>query len=818
MFEYKDAYASSLKYFNGDEMAADVFLKKYALRDKSNNILEKNPDDMHRRLAREFARIEKKYPNPMSEDEIYELFKNFARVVPQGSPMSGIGNDYRLQSLSNCFVISSPADSYGGICYADQELTQIMKRRGGVGLDISNIRPKGLATDNAAQTTDGIGVFMEKYSNTCREVAQGGRRGALMLTIDVRHPEIETFINIKRDLKKVTGANISIRVSDEFMHAVENDDEFMLRWPIDSASPLITRSIRAKDIWQQMMNAAWTSAEPGILFWDTVLRQTPADAYASKGFRTVSTNPCGELVLCPLDSCRLLLINLMTYVHRPFTKNATFDFASYKSDVIKAQRLMDDMIDLEIENVDKIIAKVNSDPQPAHIKQIELDLWKGIRQKALDGRRTGLGITALGDALARLNIKYASAEAVDMTETIYKELALSAHKSSVIMAKERGAFLAFEQGLWDEHPFMNMLAENSDEETNSLFKQHGRRNICLTTTAPAGSVSSQTQSTSGIEPVFLLSYIRRRKLTQNDVNVRVDFIDDMGDRWQEYVVYHPGVKQWMDVTGDTDVKNSPYYGATSADINWEMSVDMQAVAQKWIEHSISKTCNLPNNVDVSLVSNVYMRAWKKGCKGFTIYRAGSRAGVLIENEGDDKKQIDDKKSSDRPKELPCKIHHMQVKGEAWTVLVGLHDGRPYEVFGGLSSQIEVLKKYDVGIIIKNSRKTTNSTYDLRLGNGEGFLIKNIVEQFDNPNQSATTRLISLILRHGASIELVVDQLQKDKNADMFSFSKCISRVLKTYIKDGTSVKGKACPNCSSTSLAYIEGCMTCTKCSWSKCS
>lgn len=1279
---------STLEYFNGDELAADVFMK-YVLRDQEGNILELNPDHSHRRIAKEFARIEMKYPNPMSEEEIYGLLKDFKYVVPQGSPMSGVGNPHQLQSISNCFVIDSPHDSYGGILFADQEQVQIMKRRGGVGFDISTIRPKGLATSNAARTTDGIGVFMERFSNTCREVAQGGRRGALMLTIDVNHVEIETFINIKRDLKKVTGANISIRFNDEFMNAVENDDEYILRWPVHLSpeEAEFTKVVKAKQVWDQFVESAWASAEPGALFWNTVKRETPADCY--DGYNSVSTNPCltadtqvavadgrgyveigelaksgidvpvyaydndtgkiiikkmrhprltgknmpvykvkiegghefkatgnhtmilrdgsrktveelqpgdslwvaqkararfaeiipglsatqsqdyiwvkdcnskswkpehrliweayngrktqkgevihhidftaennsidnlqlmnkdnhdrfeeyrkklslslsglnnpsafdvsneeiiehietltaqlgrrisggdwvtyatennlpkylapfrlngksfldvtleacnkldisqelvcldprmavraveaknsgytwrvsnkdlqvekecewchsnfwisygrreaafcshscsnyyanrkagkniartesirrmhsekaiktyssqldvytqlryklgrdpeqtewakecrkeglpvrlgakygfnswqhlkteaqlhnhkvlsiefvghedvfngtvddvhtlifkvgeeqvdgiknpvdvliaseqcGEIVLSPYDSCRLMVLNLTSFVDDPFTINARFDYDKFRDISFKAQRLMDDMIDLEIECIDKIIQKITTDPQPDSVKQIELQLWQKIRHAAIGGRRTGLGITGLGDCLASLNIKYGSDESVHATELIYKHLALGAHWSSLVMAQERGAFPVFDYKKEKNHNYLNrMIAVVSESEPNAdhMWRTTGRRNIALTTTAPVGSISCLTQTTSGIEPAYLLSYMRRRKITEGDVETKVDFVDELGDRWQEYVVYHHGVKKWMDITGLTNIEESPYHDATSADIDWLKSVEIQAAAQRFVDHSLSKTCNLPASATKELVSEVYMSAWKSGCKGFTVYRDGCRSGVLVSAEAKEetKEENDGRNAPKRPKKLECDIHHAKIKEsngtyQNWIVIIGLLDGRPYELFGGIRENIEIPRKYKSGYLVKNGKKNGVATYNLEVpvDEEESIVFKDIMTMFDNPTQGAFTRTVSLALRHDVPLQYVVEQLQKDKHSDMFSFSKVIARVLKGYVADGTKSTEKACPSCGGSDLLYQEGCITCASCGWSKC-
>jgi ribonucleoside-diphosphate reductase alpha chain len=833
-YTYSQVYEASIEYFAGDEFAAKVFVDKYALQNLSGTYLELTPADMHRRLAKEFARIERKYPNPLDEEVIFQLLDHYKYVVPQGSPMSAIGNPYQLQSLSNCFVVQGVAtdklDSYGGIMLADQELAQIMKRRGGVGLDISGIRPKDVITNNAAKTTDGLGVFMERFSNTCREVAQNGRRGAEMITISINHPEIETFINIKRNLTKVTGANISIRLNDDFMQAVKDDQEYTLRWPVDRDpnQAKVTKTVRAKDIWDQIIDSAWTSAEPGLLFWDTVKQNTPSDIYHEFGHNSISTNPCGEIVLPAYDACRLLVLNLASYVRNPFTPDATFDFKKFHQHTIVAQRLMDDIIDLEIECIDKIIAKVNADPEPAEVKAVELRLWKKIREMNVSGRRTGLGITALGDALAMLGIKYGAPESIEMTRKIYRALAVGSHTSSCIMAKERGAFPIFNYELEKNHQYLRSIFKDCSPDTRRLWKTSGRRNIANTTTAPAGSVSSQTQTTSGIEPVYMLSYVRRKKHNPSDKNARVDFVDAMGDQWQEFTVYHHGVKRWMEVTGETDITKSPYYGATSNEIDWVASVDLQAAAQESIDHSISKTCNLPENVTRDLVSQVYLRAWEKGCKGFTVYRDKCRDGVLISkstssnNKAQDGRplEIETHMAPKRPLELPCDIKKAKIQGEQWTIFVGLHDGKPYEVFGGLSKYVDIPNKFKMGKIAKNGKVDDITTYNLVLGEGDDqMVIKNIANVFENGNYGAFTRTISLALRHGTPVQYVVEQLQKDTHSDITSFSKVIARVLKNYIVDGTkSTAQRKCPSCNKeNSFAYQEKCLTCTNCGWSKC-
>ena len=1311
-YSKSEVLARTSAYFEGDELAPDVFMK-YALRDQDDNILEADPDQMHHRLAREFARIEAKYPNPMSEDEIYEFLRDFKEIVPQGSPMSGIGNPYQLQSLSNCFVIDQPHDSYAGILFSDQEQVQIMKRRGGVGMDVSRIRPKGQTTSNAARTTDGIGVFMERFSNSTREVAQGGRRGALMLTIDCRHPEIETFIDIKRDLKKVTGANISIRFTDEFMQAVERGGDFTLRWPVEKSpeEAEITKVIDAKHVWDKFVDAAWSSAEPGALFWDTVVNEGIVDCYRDVGYKTISTNPCvtgdteimvadgrgfvaikkladegndvpvfacdesgklviktmrnprvtgkniqiyrvtvegghsfratgnhkmimrdgserevkdlvtgdslwishhvngkfnealpglrasvsqdyswirsggnrtwksahrimwehfngkkigkdevihhadfnslnnhlsnlvlmskkdhdryhadlikgennpifkikadparfaeysekmsksvggmnnprayeasndsiidaiakltisinrrvtlsdwtvfakennfpiflndfrldgksfsevcyeiaiscgidsdicdmnprtarlalraesngyrwqltngelhvektcewckdkfwseydrrevsfcghscsnmyanrragknlrrsatlksmhssrgekkrqaqldvftslrsslgrtplakewevackqsgcssrigtqngfaswrdlkssaesfnhrviaveiagnedvyngtvddvhtfcfrvgseeierfrnkadlilasrqcGEIPLSPYDSCRLMVVNLTSFVNDPFTDKAAFDFDRFGKAVYAAQRLMDDLVDLEVECVDRVLAKIDKDPEPDSVKMIEKSLWHKIRAAGLNGRRTGLGVTGLGDALAGLNHRYGSDQSIHMTESIYGQLAMWSHRSSLVMAAERGAFPVWDYEKEKDHKYLKKIMHaTNDLQDGSLdmWKKSGRRNIALTTTAPVGSVSCLTRTTSGIEPAFLLSYKRRRKITQGDLTSRVDFVDPMGDKWQEYTVYHHWFKKWMDVTGKTDPKESPYWGGTANDIDWSKSVEIQAAAQKWIDHSISKTCNLPNSATRETVHEVYMKAWKTGCKGFTVYRDGCRTGVLVQT---DEPKKETKKSDDgrtipkRPKSLPCDIHRVTVRNgdtpESWLVLVGLNDGKPYEIFCGIPTNIEIPKKYKSGTLTKNGKKEGVATYNLQVpvGDDDNLIFKDVVMLFDNPTQGAFSRTISLALRHDVPLHYVVEQIQKDKSSDMLSFSKVIARVLKGYMKDGTKSSEKGCPSCGSIELIYQEGCLSCPSCSYSKCS
>lgn len=819
---YEEAFSQSLEYFDGDELAANVFLGKYALSDIDGNILESTPEQMHRRLSREFARIEANYPNPLSEEEIFSLLDGFKYIVPQGSPMAGIGNDHQLMSLSNCFVTAGPKDSYAGILMTDQEQAQLMKRRGGVGFDISHLRPKGLPTNNAAKTTDGISVFMERFSNTTREVAQGGRRGALMLTISVHHPEIETFIKIKNDTTKVTGANISIRLSDEFMRAVQNNEKYELRWPVDSQSPSIIEEADAADIWDKITTSAHSSAEPGLIFWDTVINRSPADDY--EGFATVSTNPCGEITLSEYDSCRLLLLNTFSFVRNPFTPEAEFDFESFADTAYIAQKLMDDMVDLELEQIDKILYKIDNDPEPEEVKIIERRLWEKIREACVNGRRTGLGVTAIGDTVAALNLIYGSDDSIDVIEAIYRTMTTSAYTSSVDMARDRGPFSVYDYDKEKDNLFINQIMD-ATPGLREKWVEYGRRNIALTTTAPAGSVSVLTQTTSGIEPAFLTSYTRRKKINPSDKTSRVDFVDQLGDKWQEFTVYHHGFQQWMNVSGDDKVENSPYYKATSNDIDWVSKVKAQAAAQRWICHAISNTTNIPSDTPVEVVKDIYMTGWLAGCKGVTVYRDGSRSGVLISNDvAEEVPTIKQTDAPKRPEELPCDVHHMTVMGEKWVILVGLLDGNPYELMGGLSRYVSIPKRVKSGKIIKNPKignqpSTYDFVYDYEENEDDLTKIKDINHAFENATNAAFTRTISLSLRHGAPVRYIVEQIQKgaEKEDELFSFSKAVSRVLKQYIQDGIKVTGKICFNCGSSNLAYEEGCMKCLDCGSSKC-
>lgn len=817
-FTYQEVYDASLEYFKGDELATSVFVGKYALYDsKTEAYFEKTPADMHRRLAREFARIESKYADGLKEDEIYSYLSNW-EIVPQGSPMAGIGNPYQLMSISNCFVINSPSDSFGGILRADQEEAQIMKRRGGVGFDISTIRPKGTVTANAAKTTDGIAVFMERFSNTCREVAQSGRRGALMLTISVHHPEIRTFINIKRDLKKVTGANISIRISDEFMKAVEKNETVELRFPVTPGGK-VYENANAAEIWDAIMASAHASAEPGVLFWDTVQKNTPSDIYAEEGFKSTSTNPCGEIVLCPNDSCRLLLVNALKFVNNPFTKKASFDFERFNKVCRVAQRLMDDIVDLELECNDKIIDKVKSDPEDDFTKSIELNLWQEIKNKGIRGRRTGTGLTAIGDTLAALGVCYGKPEAIEAVGSIYRGLALACYEETINLAEQRGAFPVFSYEKEKKHPFIKKIISQLPKKFQDKYKKFGRRNIALTTTAPAGSLSILTQTSSGIEPAYLLKYERWKKVNPGDPTVKVDRVDASGDSWQKFIVYHHGFKAWMDITGKTDVKDSPYHGATSNEIDWLNKVRCQAAAQEWICHSISNTTNVPADTSVDVIKQIYMEGWKTGCKGITIYRDGCRDGVLT-SASSTKKDENKFMLHDAPKRsalLPCEVHRVRIKDEDWTVFVGLMEGHPYEIMGGLSKFITLPKKIKEGFIQK-VKKGHDSYYNFISGTGEDAIeIKDIANVFENPTYGSFTRTLSLALRHGTPVQYVVEQLQKgDKESDMFTFSKVIGRVLKHKIKDGTKTNA-ICSECKSQYVEYREGCVTCMSCGYSKC-
>ena len=834
-YTQEEAYKSSLAYFKGDDLAAQVWINKYALKDSSGNIYELNPDHMHRRIAKEISRVEQKYPNPLSEKEVFDLIKNFKYIVPQGSPMAGIGNPYQIASLSNCFVIGNDgaSDSYGGIMKIDQEQVQLMKRRGGVGHDLSHIRPKGSAVKNSALTSTGLVPFMERYSNSTREVAQDGRRGALMLSVSINHPDAEDFIDAKMEQGKVTGANVSVRIDDAFMKAVDNNTHYTQKFPIHSSNPKVSNEIEAKNLWGKIVHNAWKSAEPGILFWDTIINESVPDCYADLGYKTVSTNPCGEIPLCPYDSCRLLAINLFSYVEEPFTKKAAFNFTLFKKHIAAAQRIMDDIIDLELEKVDGILAKITSDPELDDTKEVEIRLWKKIKEKALNGRRTGIGITAEGDMLAALGLRYSSKEANEFSIEVHKTIALEAYRASVHAAKERGAFEIFDADREKENPFILRLKE-ADEKLYYEMLEFGRRNIALLTIAPTGTTSLMTQTTSGIEPVFLPVYKRRRKVNPNDKNVNVTFVDELGDSWEEYVVFHHKFKQWMEVNGietekkysqeelDKIVKKSPYYKATSNDVDWLSKVRLQGAVQKWVDHSISVTINLPNDVPEELVGKLYLEAWKVGCKGVTVYRDGSRSGVLLSNEPEAEETLIHFPTK-RPEVLEADIVRFQNNREKWIAFIGLIDEKPYEIFTGLADDedgILLPRWVDDGLIIKNRNEDGTSRYDFQYQNKRGYktTIEGLSHKF-NPEFWNYAKLISSTLRHGMPIEKVVDLINslQLEGESINTWKNGVARALKRFVEDGTMAKGQKCDNCKSTNLIYQEGCLTCTDCGSSKC-
>jgi ribonucleoside-diphosphate reductase alpha chain len=819
---YGEALSLSQTYFNGDDLAASTFLNKYALRDNDQNLLEKRPQDMHRRIAKEFARIEKqKFKRPYSEGEIYDALQYFRRIVPQGSPMYGIGNPYQFISLSNCYVVEPPVDSYGGICKTDQQLVQISKRRGGNGTDLSLLRPRKAPTHNAARTSTGIGPFMERFSNSIREVGQEGRRGALMLTLSVHHPEVETFATIKNDDKKVTGANISIRLTDEFLNAVLKDEEYEQRWPCTQADAdklkvpfrKVSRMVKARDVWDTIIKSAHMRAEPGLLFWDNIIRESIPDCYAHLGFETVSTNPCSEIPLSILDSCRLLLLNCYGYVRNAFRSDAYFDWQLFYSDTQMAQRLMDDLVDLELECIDRILSKISSDPEADDTKRVEVDLWQGIRKACIEGRRTGTGITALGDTMAALGIKYGSDASIDFTDRVYKTLKFGAFRASVDMAKELGPFPIWDHELEKDNPFLNRIREETvalsqDELGGHLIsgqalwndmKKYGRRNIALLTTAPAGTVSIMTQTTSGIEPLFMIGYTRRRKIIGTEQNARVDFVDHLGDKWTEFTVYHPKVTEWMEVTGETDVTKSPWYGCCAEDLDWKQRVILQAKANAHVDHAISSTINLPEDVSIEKVKEIYETAWQYGCKGITVYRKNCRTGVLVEKKEEKKDEGDrivKNHAPKRPKSLPCDVHHIRVKGNEYFVLVGLFGNSkdPYEVFAGLNGHIS--KGVKSGVVEKLSRGVYYASFE------DGTEMKSVAEYIED-SEEALTRSISTSLRHGIDISYIVHQLEKTKG-DLQSFSKAMARALKKYIPDGSVVSGESCPDCKQASIVRGE--------------
>ena len=860
-YSYEEALQASLAYFDGDELAARVWVHKYAMKDSQGNIYEKSPADMHWRLAREIGRIERKYENPMSDEEVFGLLDHFRYIVPAGSPMTGIGNNHQVASLSNCFVIGldGNADSYGAIMRIDEEQVQLMKRRGGVGHDLSHIRPKGSPVHNSALTSTGLVPFMERYSNSTREVAQDGRRGALMLSVSIKHPDSEAFIDAKMTEGKVTGANVSVKIDDEFMQAAIDDKKYVQRWPIDASEEAegevsFHKEISARELWQKIVHNAWKSAEPGVLFWDTILRESIPDCYADLGFRTVSTNPCGEIPLCPYDSCRLLCINLYSYVKNPFTPEACFDFDLFRQHVRAAQRIMDDIVDLELEKIDLILQKIDQDPQSEEVKSSERHLWEKIKRKSSMGRRTGVGITAEGDMIAAMGLRYGTQEATDFSVSVHKRLALSAYDASVEMARERGAFEIYDADREKENPFVLRLKEADGQLYEEMVK-YGRRNIACLTIAPTGTTSLLTQTTSGIEPVFMPFYKRRRKVNPNDADVHVDFVDEVGDSYEEYVVYHPKFLEWMKVRGidtkkhysqeeiDELVACSPYYKATANDVDWLMKVRMQGAIQKWVDHSISVTVNLPNEVDEELVGRLYVEAWRSGCKGCTIYRDGSRAGVMVSVTKKEKKQdgeqVKDNNMEEAPKmELPCKhptvtevrpqvlecdVVRFQNNKEKWVAFVGLLDGYPYEIFTGLQDEDEGImlpKSVTKGKIIKQSLPDGGKRYDFQFENKRGYktTVEGLSEKF-NPEYWNYAKLISGVLRYRMPIDHViklVGSLQL-KSESINTWKNGVERALKKYVIDGTEAKGQKCPVCGHESLIYQEGCLICKNCGASRC-
>lgn len=839
-YSYQEAENASLEYFEGDELAARVWITKYALKDSEGNLYEKSPAQMIQRIAKEIARIEQKYPNPLSENELIDLLEGFRYIVPQGSPMTGIGNYLQIASLSNCFVvgIDGNSDSYGGIFKIDEEQVQLMKRRGGVGHDLSHIRPKGSPVKNSALTSTGLVPFMERFSNSTREVAQGGRRGALMLTVSISHPDSEDFIDAKLEQGKITGANVSVRIGDDFMKAATNNEDFLLRYPTDSAKPSFTKEIKAKQLWDKIIHNAWKSAEPGVLFWDTILKESIPDCYADLGFKTLSTNPCGEIPLCAYDSCRLLAINLYSYVKNPFTPKASFDFELFAKHVKYAQRIMDDIIDLEAEKIDAILQKIESDPESDDVKRTERELWEKIRKKTLLGRRTGIGITAEGDMIAAMGLRYGTEEATHFAVEVQKTLALNAYRGSVELAKQRGAFEIYDAQREVNNPFIQRIKE-ADPKLYEEMVQVGRRNIALLTIAPTGSTSIMTQTSSGIEPVFMPVYLRRRKINPSDKDAQVDWVDEMGDSWEEYIVYHHKFLTWMKVNGyDTSKKysqkeidqliaKSPYYKATANDVNWVEKVKMQGAIQKWVDHSISVTINLPEDTTEELVNELYVTAWRSGCKGCTVYREGSRAGVLVSTSEKEKKVIPAPTSQDplvRPTALEADVVRFQNNKEKWIAFVGLKDGKPYEIFTGLNDEDEgilVPKSVSQGKIIKNYDEDGTKHYDFQFQNKRG--LKVTIEGLDlkfNPEFWNYAKLISGVLRYGMPIEQVVNLVQGlDLDDESIStWKNGVERALRKYIVSGQKAGGQKCPNCGQETLVYQEGCLICTNCGSSKCS
>ena len=837
-FTYEQAYEEAKKYFKGDELAANVWVNKYALKDSAGIIYENSPDMMHKRISKEIARVEAKYPNSLSEKEIYNVIKGFKHIVPQGGPMTGIGNNFQIASLSNCFVIGNPvdSDSYGGIMKIDEEQVQLMKRRGGVGHDLSHIRPKGSPVMNSALTSTGVVPFMERYSNSTREVAQDGRRGALMLSISIKHPDAEEFIDAKLDGTKVTGANVSIKMDDEFMKAVKSNSTYKQKYPIDSDEPMYKSEVDAKKLWNKIIHNAWKSAEPGILFWDQIVREAIPDNYADYGFATVSTNPCGEIPLCPYDSCRLLAINLFGYVDNPFTDKAKFDFEKFKVHAGLAQRIMDDIVDLEIEKVDRIIEKIQNDPEADELKNTELNLWLKIREKSIQGRRTGVGITAEGDMLAALGLIYGSDEGIDFSVKVHKTLAIEAYRSSVEMARDRGSFPIYETKREEENPFINRI-KDADPELYKEMEKYGRRNISLLTIAPTGTTSIMTQTTSGIEPVFMPSYKRRRKVNPNDRSIKVDFIDEVGDSWEEYNVFHHNFKTWLDINGydfnevssmseeelDKIISTSPYANATANTVDWVKKVKMQGEVQKWIDHSISVTVNVPNDANEELVSNIYLTGWESGCKGITVYRDGSRSGVLISKskKEEDENSFNAHNAPKRPKKLEADVVKFYNDREKWIAVVGIFKDRPYEIFTGRAEDsFSILGKVDKGWVVKNRNGDGKARYDFQYEDKDGYKItieglsRTFTKEYHN-----YARLISGVLRHGMPLVYAVDMVSNLhlEEETLNTWKNGVVRTLKRYVPNGTVPVENECPECGQESLVYEEGCLNCKSCGHSKC-
>ena len=833
-YDYDSALKKATDYFDGDTLAAGVWVNKYALKDSDGNLYEETPDDMHRRIAREIHRIEKNYPDPLSEDSIFKLLQGFRYIVPQGSPMAGIGNPFQTGSLSNCFVIGNKgnADSYGGIMKLDEEQVQLMKRRGGVGHDLSHIRPKGSPVKNSALTSTGLVPFMERYSNSTREVAQDGRRGALMLTVSVKHPDAEGFIDAKLEQGKVTGANVSVKITNEFMQAVADDNEFVQQYPINTDHPKYIKKIRARELWKKIVHNAWKSAEPGILFWDTIINESVPDTYSDLGFNTVSTNPCGEIPLCPYDSCRLLAINLFGYVKQPFTEHASFDFKLFKEHVAYAQRIMDDIIDLELEKIENILNKISTDPEAEEVKNVERNLWLKIRDKCIEGRRTGIGITAEGDMLAALGYRYGTQEATGFSVNLHKPLAVEAYRSSVKLAASRGAFPVYDSRREANNPFIQRIRE-ADPALYEEMLEHGRRNIALLTIAPTGSVSILTQTTSGIEPVFMVAYKRRRKVNPNDKNVRVDFVDEVGDHWEEYNVFHHKFLDWLKENNyDVDevrllkeselndiIRRSPYYKATANDVDWVEKVHMQGAVQKWVDHSISVTVNVPGDVTEELVGEIYKTGWESGCKGITVYRDGSRSGVLVK---DNKKENEFKETTapKRPKVLEAEIVRFNNDADKWIAVVGLLNDRPYEVFTGKADGFYLPPSIEKGLVIKNRLESGEKRYDFQFQDKDGYnvTIEGLSRSFHKEYWNYA-KLISGILRHGMPLPSVVDVIEDlSLHSDrLHTWKNGVVRALKKYIPNGTQAKGRICNNCNQEAVIYQEGCLTCSSCGESKC-